>query len=433
MQIKVKAMGENYIGTLIQNVQLHQMVTRDDLIALYYHAGYSVNEIIGFLACHHSSAISERQVHRILRRMNIQRRNNESLLEDIVRAIILELNGSGGNVGYRNMKRRLLTNHGLLATAETVRLALVVLDAEGVLARSRHVLRRRQYISKGPNFSIHIDGWDKLKPYGISIHAGIDGYSRRILWLRACSSNKKPEYIAHFYLKYVREINGVPSIIYGDRGTENAIVRDIQYALRWYHRDPFQGLSSFIYGSSTRKDFGETSEACADNIGWMFLKKWQTMEFWTLQTTFILSALDFVLCPSSTEILMILFSNGMNTELDEAKTRMDLLANLMSYISNQRSLQQGISDWSCLETLIILKGNSALLHLKMEFQMNSRNLQVPSYKNTDFSSHREQRMTPWNCSATSSMLLTRFKFSAFINGKIKKNILLIANTYFSVN
>lgn len=61
-------MGENYIGTLIQNVQLHQMVTRDDLIALYYHAGYSVNEIIGFLACHHSSAISERQVHRILRR-----------------------------------------------------------------------------------------------------------------------------------------------------------------------------------------------------------------------------------------------------------------------------------------------------------------------------------------------------------------------------
>lgn len=252
MQIKVKAMGENYIGTLIQNVQLHQMVTRDDLIALYYHAGYSVNEIIGFLACHHSSAISERQVHRILRRMNIQRRNNESLLEDIVRAIILELNGSGGNVGYRNMKRRLLTNHGVLATAETVRLALVVLDAEGVLARSRHVLRRRQYISKGPNFSIHIDGWDKLKPYGISIHAGIDGYSRRILWLRACSSNKKPEYIAHFYLKYVREINGVPSIIYGDRGTENAIVRDIQYALRWYHRDPFQGLSSFIYGSSTR-------------------------------------------------------------------------------------------------------------------------------------------------------------------------------------
>lgn len=430
-------MGENYIGTLIQNVQLHQMVTRDDLIALYYHAGYSVNEIIGFLACHHSSAISERQVHRILRRMNIQRRNNESLLEDIVRAIILELNGSGGNVGYRNMKRRLLTNHGLLATAETVRLALVVLDAEGVLARSRHVLRRRHYISKGPNFSIHIDGWDKLKPYGISIHAGIDGYSRRILWLRACSSNKKPEYIAHFYLKYVREINGVPSIIYGDRGTENAIVRDIQYALRWYHRDPFQGLSSFIYGSSTRNTrierFWRNLRSMCGQY-WMDVFK-EMADHGILDTsdTFILSALDFVLCPSSTEILMILFSNGMNTELDEAKTRMNLLANLMSYISNQRSLQQGISDWSCLETLIILKGNSALLHLRMEFQMNSRNLQVPSYKNTDFSSHREQRMTPWNCSATSSMLLTRFKFSAFFNGKIKKNILLIANTYFSVN
>lgn len=60
---------------------------------------------------------------------------------------------------------RLLTNHGLLATTETFRLALAVLDAEGFLARSRHVLRRRRYISKCPNFTTHIDGWDKLKPY----------------------------------------------------------------------------------------------------------------------------------------------------------------------------------------------------------------------------------------------------------------------------
>ncbi|KAJ8305630.1 hypothetical protein KUTeg_016175 [Tegillarca granosa] len=60
------------------------------------------------------------------------------------------------------------------------------------------------------------------------------------------------EYIAHFYLNYTREIDGVPCIIYADRGTENSIVRDLQYALRWYHGDEFEGLSSFIYGSSQR-------------------------------------------------------------------------------------------------------------------------------------------------------------------------------------
>lgn len=59
------------------------------------------------------------------------------------------------------------------------------------------------------------------------IYVGIDGYLCCILWLRVCSLNKKLEYIVYFYLKYVREINGVLFIIYGDRGIENVIVRDI--------------------------------------------------------------------------------------------------------------------------------------------------------------------------------------------------------------
>ena len=29
-----------------------------------------------------------------------------------------------------------------------------------------------------------MDGNDKLKPYGISIHGCIDGYSRKVLWLQ---------------------------------------------------------------------------------------------------------------------------------------------------------------------------------------------------------------------------------------------------------
>lgn len=49
---------------------------------------------------------------------------------------------------------------------------------------------------------------------------------------------------------------------------------------------------------------------------------------------FILSVLDFVLCFLLIEILMILFSNGMNIELDEVKIWMDFLVNLMFYIFN---------------------------------------------------------------------------------------------------
>lgn len=230
-----------YTPALQQNLNINGgNLERDDVIAIYYHAGYTMREIIGFLATRHGIAVSERQMHRILREKQLRRRGNQSSLEEIVRAILQELAGSSKNMGYRLMRRKLLIDHDVIASSETVRSALSVLDAEGVLARSRRCLYRRAYINKGPNFAIHIDGWDKLKPFGISVHGAIDGYSRRILWLRACNSNKNPLYVARFYLDYVKEINGVPMIIYADRGTEYSVTRDIQYALRWNHADPFQ-------------------------------------------------------------------------------------------------------------------------------------------------------------------------------------------------
>ena len=42
----------------------------------------------------------------------------------------------------------------------------------------------------------HLDGYDKLKPFGFPIHGAIDGYSRRILWLRVMCTNNDPQVIA---------------------------------------------------------------------------------------------------------------------------------------------------------------------------------------------------------------------------------------------
>ena len=69
----------------------------------------------------------------------------------------------------------------MIISRETVRQALKILDPAGVEARSRHCLRRRIYTCKKPNYIWHIDGYDKLKPYGFCIHGAIDGYTRRIL------------------------------------------------------------------------------------------------------------------------------------------------------------------------------------------------------------------------------------------------------------
>ena len=43
------------------------------------------------------------------------------------------------------------------------------LDPDGTETRRVGQLRRRQYVSVGPNFCLHADGYDKLKPYGFPI------------------------------------------------------------------------------------------------------------------------------------------------------------------------------------------------------------------------------------------------------------------------
>ena len=83
-------------------------------------------------------------------------------------------------------------------TRNTVRQVLKILDPEGVNARSRHRMRRRLYTAKGPNYLWHIDGYDKLKPFGFCIHGAIDGYSRRVLWLEVANTNNDPEIIGSY-------------------------------------------------------------------------------------------------------------------------------------------------------------------------------------------------------------------------------------------
>ena len=44
----------------------------------------------------------------------------------------------------------------------------------------------------GPNCIWHIDGYAKLKCYGLCIHSAIDGYSCYILWLEVGPSSDNP-------------------------------------------------------------------------------------------------------------------------------------------------------------------------------------------------------------------------------------------------
>ena len=64
-----------------------------------------------------------------------------------------------------------------------------------------------------PNYVYHVDGHDKLTPYGFAFHAAIDGYSRRLMWLQVGPSNSKPKLVAKYYVDCVEQNKGTEIIV----------------------------------------------------------------------------------------------------------------------------------------------------------------------------------------------------------------------------
>ena len=245
---------------------------RDTLIERYFWMGISYFEILCFLLVYHGIRLSMRQLKRILRSRSLARKNHQSRVNAVVDAIENELQmGNGTSVGYRLMHQKICSSYGLVVDRETVRLVLKALDPEGVQRRSKNRLRRRKYQANGPNFLWHIDGYDKLKPFGFCIHGAIDGYSRRIMWLEVDHSNNNPTVIAKYFLKTVRSLGGTSRIVRGDCGTENCYVAAIQRFFREGHEDVFQGDNSFMYGRSVSNQRIEA--------WWSILRKLNT-DFW---------------------------------------------------------------------------------------------------------------------------------------------------------
>ena len=255
----------NYIPAICN---LGHVSDRDSLITTYFNLGFTYNEILAFLLLSHGIKLSLSQLKRVLKSRRLRRRKNASRITEVINAVEEELGGSGNSIGYRQMHQRILVDHSLVVARETVRIILKTLDPEGVLLRSRHRFRRRTYSVKGPNYMWHLDGYDKLKPFGFPIHGAIDGYSRRILWLRVTCTNNDPQVISGFYIQCIKQIGEVPRVLRGDNGTENSTVAGIQRFLRRHSTDALSGPESFMYGRSVANQRIEA--------WWSFLRKSET-------------------------------------------------------------------------------------------------------------------------------------------------------------
>ena len=166
------------------------------------------------LAKCHDIRLSERTLKRKLKDFGLKRREHvDKNLEIRVRNITTEELSAGPDRlnGYRSMWQILRLRHHMNVPRQLVASIMKQVDPEDVAFRKRRRLHRRTYVCPGPNFAWHVDGYDKFKPYGFSIHGCADGFSRRVLWLQVQRSNKKPKIIAQYFYDYVKATGGVPS------------------------------------------------------------------------------------------------------------------------------------------------------------------------------------------------------------------------------
>lgn len=234
-------------GNKLPNNQLEK-----NIVKLFNH-GYSYKTILKFLKDDHGITISERTLYNYLRILGLKRKKydvTDHVVERMTSVLSEELKGPNSLLGYRLMWNRLKCVHGIYVPRAVVMEALQGLDPEGVSARKAHRLERRLYRSLGPNYCWHLDGYDKLKPYGFPIHGCIDGYSRKILWLKFLPSNNNPLIIAYCFVSCINKLGLVPRQLRSDCGSENVDVCAMQCFLRRNHNDSHSGLNAHLYGSS---------------------------------------------------------------------------------------------------------------------------------------------------------------------------------------
>ena len=135
-----------------------------------------------------------------------------------------------------------LRSYGVNVPRRRVRESLLRVSPRGVQQRRTTTISRRTYSVPSSNALWHIDGQHSLVRWRIVIHGGIDGYSRKVVYLRA-SSNNRASTVLELFLHATRH-SGWPSRVRSDMGGENIEVARVMIAARGL------GRSSHIAGKS---------------------------------------------------------------------------------------------------------------------------------------------------------------------------------------
>ena len=174
-------------------------------------------------------------------------------------------------------------------------------DPAGTLLRKSRYIKQRVYTCHGSNHTWHADSNNKFKPYGFPLHGCIDGFLRKVLWLKLTRSNNTPAVPASYFLKIVSKLNLVPDILRIDYENENCFLAGIQCKLA-------NNTDAHRYGSTIHN---QRIENCWSHFKWISLS-WAIDFFKDLVATGSLILGNIV----QMECLWFVFSPLIQCELD---------------------------------------------------------------------------------------------------------------------
>ena len=126
-----------------------------------------------------------------------------------------------------------------------VRESIARVDPQNTALRWGVLVSRHSYHVPWSNSLWHLDGHHSLIRWKIVIHRCIDGFSRRIIFLRSNSNNLAEAVLELFLAAVQRDGNLWPSRIRVDKGVENVLVCAAMVQARG------DGRGSFIASPST--------------------------------------------------------------------------------------------------------------------------------------------------------------------------------------
>ena len=147
----------------------------------YFKQGYEYNTIVEFLSKFHGISMCARTLKNRLKMLGLGRKSTDFNEEEVRSRILREIDGPGSMSGYRSMWH-ILQREGYMVPRQKVADMFFNIDPEGCRTRRAKRLRPRVYVNPEPSYCWHLDGYDKLKPYGFPIHGCIDGFSRKMIY-----------------------------------------------------------------------------------------------------------------------------------------------------------------------------------------------------------------------------------------------------------